>query len=118
MLTREQKDAILKRLRDPNSKQARAMLIEKVQVDGKWVTEYAVVSTDTAMCCLGHEAYVLGIIKDGDKLVSRDADDAYAVLRMHNGHGKEGQLISMNDDQKLSLPEIADWFEANVQCDG
>lgn len=74
-------------------------------------------------CCLGVLCEVSGVVYDKS---AHDLDGA--VVSLYNaGFGdlgdndcgtKQERLISMNDDEKLGFPEIADYIEANIPITG
>ena len=87
------------RLRDPSSLQTRCHLRE---------------AGTRAMCCLGH----LGDLIDPDGWRSNYWRGARANLGVHRPSWMSRRqlfdAIHLNDHQRLSLAEIADWAEAGI----
>jgi hypothetical protein len=103
----------LTRLRNPNSKQARRLLQDR-----------------DAACAIGHAgqacADLLGLpIKDGllrrPDEPNKSAFTSDVIDRMVALGFSEALLnlvIGLNDRDGVSLAEIADWLENELQCDG
>lgn len=130
------RDAWCARLRDPSSKQAHSVLHEWGWPDEDYSEEPEIV----ASCCLGHFQIVMenqfGIpVAQKDDLL--DTYDAERVGLDHNLQeilsclndgaevplGADGRMTTseqpasiLNDEDthKWTLPEIADWVEANI----
>lgn len=86
MLTREQKQAWLAKLRDPSSKQVFGLFC----------------AFDGGCCALGWLGDVMG------------QHASYVIP--HLTINQQSRITKMNDCEHKSLPEIADWIEANVPC--
>lgn len=101
MLTQEQKNKWLVRLRDPNSKQARW---EGVKTDHSGFVFRINLRGHEPMCCLVHGAFTLGL----------DHVDYCNSMTGLIGRKTVDDLIDMNDSDGKSLEEIAAWIEMNV----
>jgi hypothetical protein len=86
MLTHEQKAKWLARLRDPSSKQVFGLFR----------------AFDGGCCALGWLGDVMG------------QHASYVIPNL--SVATQINITRMNDEEKKSLPEIADWIEANVPC--
>jgi len=106
------RDAWVARLRNPASKQ-----FHKRAYDVFTPSE---ATTDTAMCCIAHLAFV-------SDFVPKNETDVYDYLSNVSGmkgspftingmkeHDVVAVLITKNDEENKTLPEIADWIEANI----
>ncbi len=101
MITQEQKDKWLSRLRDPNSQQYIGGGIEwTIQNNGSAIT------LAEPMCCLMHGEVAL---KNSGSVHTYWN---YMIGRIGIDH--LASLVMLNDEKKIPLPEIADWIEANI----
>ena len=97
------------------TKQLKAKWIEALR-SGKYEQGREQLKTDNGKyCCLG----VLNEIADLDY----ETDCGY--LENHVGAtwkgldiDQQGKLVSLNDEDGKTFPEIADYIEAEVECDG
>ena len=129
-MKRKHRDAWCARLRDPHSRQAHGFLHEYMDEDGK----------PTASCCLGHfqlaieEKFGIPIQQDEELLQDDDVEplglshrrqeilaflnDGSRVLLDEGGgitHIEDLAVTRLNEEaREWSLPEIADWIEANI----
>lgn len=95
-LTREQRDKWVARLRDPASKQHRFA--------GAYAAHYDRLNGHEAMCCLVHGTFILGL----------DSSEYYSEMINLIERDAVARLECMNDKEEKSLPQIADWIEANI----
>lgn len=101
MLTKAEKQRWLNRLRDPNSRQYRGggMKYEHVQN----------ATGNESMCCLVHGEFAVT-----GKSKRRDETGATYWSWCEKHAIPTDILIDMNDKERKTLPEIADWIEANI----
>ena len=68
------------------------------------------IAPPTAFCCIGVGAMCNGMnVQD-----MRITNHASAFIGLKDYSDWETELISMNDKEKKSFEEIADWIEANI----
>ena len=112
MLRADYKELWLKRLRDPASKQC-----------------FSALNEGGSFCALGHLAQAL---REAELLeASYPVNDGFGVYRLRDpSKDAEGDypltaydllppevwttISKMNDEERLTLPEVADWVEANL----
>ena len=68
------------------------------------------ISPPTAFCCIGVGAMCNGMNVEDMRITKH----ASAFIGLKEYRDWETELISMNDKEKKSFLEIADWIEANI----
>lgn len=77
-------------------------------------------------CCLGVCCKLVGFEDFGEAHYIQEGDFYYNLKRIPNGIPTEligtvgnndliRNLVALNDDDKYTFPEIADWIEANIE---
>ena len=105
-MKREVRDKWLARLRDPNSKQARGAGAREHE-DALPIIDSYICTGNEAMCCLVHGQFAeLGI--------ASTAGRGTYWLWAYNHKLPAERLAELNDYDRLSLSQIADWIEQNI----
>lgn len=112
MLTAQELERWLVRLRDPTSKQVQHVGAECWRFGPQDILDSSQGAAEP-MCAIAHGQFaVLGYLAAG-----RDAQHEHylAWCKRHLPNAQVAQLLTLNDDTQATLSEIADWLEANVQ---
>jgi len=120
-MKKQLKDRWLKRLRDPKMRKCKFAYVDKLNLENV-LKDNDIDTKDIGTCC------VIGHFFVANRQAISNSIKAYCKKRKYNGVYLEYNwsrtfipqelhinVAGMNDGTDKSLPEIADWIDANVQ---